>query len=52
MAKVYPYHTDSAEYPREVHHDNDACPDGKRIKSEHRKTGTGGHPLCKECKNL
>lgn len=53
--KVNPFHTDSPEYPpehREVHHDNDACPDGKRIKPWHRELGTGGHPLCKECKKL
>ena len=34
---------------REVYHDTDACPDGKRIKSEHRETGTGGKKHCLEC---
>jgi hypothetical protein len=44
MAKVSPYHTNSTEYPpkhREVYHDKDTCPDGKRIKPEHRLAGTG-----------
>jgi hypothetical protein len=52
MSKVAPYHTDSPEYPpkhREVYHDKDTCPDGKRIKPEHRKTGTGGKQHCLEC---
>jgi hypothetical protein len=46
------YHTDSLEYPpshREVHHTNNNCPHGKQIKPEHRKAGTGGKPLCKNC---
>ncbi len=45
MAKVSPFHTDSEEYPpahREVHHDNDACYEGKKILAEHRQGGTGG----------
>jgi hypothetical protein len=55
MAKVSPYHTDSHEYPpshRNVYHNNDACPDGKRIKPWHRKAGMGSRPLCKECAKL
>lgn len=55
MAKVAPYHTDSPEYPpqnREVHHDHDDCYEGKKIKSEHRKNGTGGKPRCKVCIDL
>jgi hypothetical protein len=52
MAKVSPYHTNSTEYPpkhREVYHDKDTCPDGKRIKSEHRLAGTGNKKHCLEC---
>jgi hypothetical protein len=52
MATVAPYHTNSKEYPeaeREVYHDKDTCPDGKRIKSWHRENGTGGKRKCKEC---
>lgn len=55
MGKVGAYHTDSTEYPpehREVYHDHDDCKDGKRIKSEHRKSGTGGKKHCKECIRL
>ena len=47
-----PYHTNSPEYPpkhREVYHDKDTCPDGKRIKPEHKESGTGGKQHCKEC---
>lgn len=55
MGKVQPFHTNSPEYPpkhREVHHDRDDCHDGKQIKREHRVSGTGNKPLCKECKRL
>ena len=55
MAKVAAYHTNSPEYPtqtREVHHDHDDCPDGKRIKREHRVSGTGNKRRCKECIKL
>lgn len=46
------YHTNSPEYPpshRNVHHNNNLCPDGKRIISQHREVGTGGKPLCRAC---
>jgi hypothetical protein len=52
MSRVSPYHTNSTDYPpehRHVHHDYDDCPDGKRIKPEHRASGTGNKPRCKEC---
>jgi hypothetical protein len=52
MAKVSPFHTDSPEYPpkhREVYHDKNTCPDGKRIKPEHLKNGTGNKKHCLEC---
>jgi len=55
MAKVPAYHTNSVEYPphhRNVHHDHDECPDGKRIKPEHREKGIGNKPRCKECIKL
>jgi hypothetical protein len=38
MPKIAPFHTNSPKYPpthREVFHDKDTCPDGKRIKPEH-----------------
>jgi hypothetical protein len=52
--KVAPYHTSVPEYggERNVYHDNNQCPDGKRIKEEHKKAGTDGRPLCKECNRL
>jgi hypothetical protein len=55
MAKVSPYHTNSTEYPpehRNVHHDHDNCPDGKRIRSQNRLNGNGNKPRCKECIKL
>jgi hypothetical protein len=55
MAKVSAYHTNSDEYPpkhREVYHNHDDCPDGKRIQAKHREDGKGGKSLCKECDKL
>ena len=55
MAKVPAYHTNSIETPpehRNVHHDHDDCPDGKRILARHRENGDGGKPRCKECIKL
>ena len=52
MARVSSYHTNSPEYPpkdREVYHDKDTCPDGKRIKDEHRERGNGSKKHCSEC---
>jgi hypothetical protein len=50
--RVDPFHTDSPEYPpkhREIYHDNDTCPDGKKIQAKHKKDGTGGKKPCLEC---
>ena len=55
MAKVSSYYTNSPEYPpqhRQVHHDHDNCPDGRKIQPKHRRTGMGGKPPCKECQKL
>lgn len=53
MAKVSPYHTSVVEYEhRNVYHDHNNCPDGKRIKPEHRSPGTANRPRCKECVKL
>jgi len=49
MAKGTPYHTNSPEYPHDVYHDKDSCPEGKRIKPVHKQDGTGGKAHCKEC---
>jgi len=55
MSKGAAYHTNSPEYlpkNREVYHDHDDCPEGKKILPKHRETGTGGKPRCKECIKL
>lgn len=55
MAKDPAYHTNSPEYPpkqRNVYHDHNDCPDGKRIKSWHRVSGTANRPRCDECIKL
>jgi hypothetical protein len=54
MAKVRPYHTTRPETPpeRNVYHDHDNCPDGKRILPEHWASGTDNRPRCKECVKL
>jgi hypothetical protein len=55
MAKVSPYHTNSTEYQpehRNVHHDHDNCPDGKRIRPQNRLNGNGNKPRCRECIKL
>lgn len=55
MGKVAAYHTNSPEYlpqHRNVFHNHDDCPDGKRIKREHKEAGSDGKPLCRECARL
>ena len=49
--KVYPYHTILTEDPvnREVYHDHDDCPDGKRIQAQHKRAGTANRRRCQEC---
>lgn len=52
MTKTAAYHTTSTEYPpkeRNVYHDHDDCPDGRRIKPAHRQAGTDGRPRCDAC---
>lgn len=46
------YHTNRDDYGPEqkrVYHNKSNCPDGKRIKAEHRTSGTDGRRLCLEC---
>jgi hypothetical protein len=54
MAKVPAYHTSLSEYggERDVYHDHDDCPAGRRIKLEHRTSGTANRPKCDDCKDL
>lgn len=48
MAKVAAFH--STEPNCTVFHDNDACDDGKKLKT--KTPGTGGKPRCADCKKL
>ncbi len=48
MARVNPWH--SVKQP--VHHNNTECNTGNNIEVENRRSGTGGKPLCQECKGL
>lgn len=52
MAKIHPYHTNSPEHRREVYHDQDDCPDGKRIEHKHRVEGTDNRKHCLECEKI
>ncbi len=52
MADMMDYHT-VEENALHVYHDNLDCPDGKKIKSEHYRSGKGvGRRLCEECEKL
>lgn len=35
-----------------VHHNNTRCTTGNNIERENRRSGTGGKPLCSECRGL
>lgn len=48
MAKTSPWHSVKAH----VHHDNTACHTGNNIEPENVRSGTGGKPLCEDCKQL
>jgi hypothetical protein len=54
MAKCDPYHTITVEEPeqRDVYHDHDDCPDGKRIEAKNWRSGKDGSPRCDECIHL
>ena len=53
MAKVTPYWTSEAETPA-VYHNQSECSEGKKIKPEHKETGTppSGRRLCEVCAGL
>ena len=38
--------------PNRVYHNNGACPPGRDIPANERKTGTGGYRLCVDCNRL
>jgi hypothetical protein len=48
MSKVSPFYSIKAS----VYHDNSDCNTGNNIETENRRSGTGGHPRCKECAGL
>lgn len=50
MAKVPAFH--SARQGTDRHHNDNKCTEGNNIEAHNRKSGTGGHPLCKNCKDL
>lgn len=35
-----------------VHHNNSACPPGRDIPQNERRSGTGGYRLCNDCNEL
>lgn len=49
-----PYHTMTEEKPeqRDVYHDYQDCPQGRRIKPENRHGGKDGRPRCDDCKAM
>jgi hypothetical protein len=46
MARMTPWHSKKSN----VHHVCSNCNTGNNIEREHREPGTGGKPLCDECK--
>jgi hypothetical protein len=48
MAVVSPWHS----IKQDVHHNNTSCNTGNNIERENRREGTGGKPLCQECRGL
>lgn len=50
MAKVSAFHSKRPGTDR--HHNDNRCTEGNNIESYNRVSGTGGHPLCKNCQSL
>ena len=50
MSIVAPFH--SKRPGTTVHHNNNKCTEGNNIEHYNRVPGTGGHPLCKNCRDL
>jgi hypothetical protein len=48
MPLVPPFHS----VKEEKHHNNSRCGPGSEIPAHNRVAGTGGKPLCKDCKQL
>jgi hypothetical protein len=50
MAKVSSFHS---KLPgTDVYHNDNKCTLGNNIESRNRVSGTGGHRLCSQCKDL
>lgn len=49
--RVGPYHSKNPSDP-DVHHVHSNCANGQQIPSYNRLSGTGGHPLCGNCKKM
>lgn len=47
MAKKSPWHSAKSN----VHHVCSNCNTGNNIERENRRSGTGGKPLCSECRD-
>ena len=48
MTKVAAFHSKKENH----HHDNNKCGPGSEIPAHNKESGTGGKPLCKDCKKL
>lgn len=48
MAKRSPWHSTLSG----VHHNDSNCNTGNNIERENLRQGTGGKPLCQECRRL
>ncbi len=48
------YSVNEAKKPpaNRVHHDNSACPPGRDIPQNERRSGTGGYRKCQDCARL
>jgi len=50
MTTVNPWH--SVLPTAHVHHNNTRCTVGNNIEAYNRRAGTGGKPLCSQCRGL
>jgi hypothetical protein len=46
------YSVNEIKKPRRVYHDNSACPRGRDIPRNERRSGTGNYRLCEDCDQL
>lgn len=51
MSKTTPWHSSRVGEDK-VHHDETKCTEGNNIEERYRKSGTGGLPKCKRCKDI